>query len=483
MNGLKLIGIVGLALVTGSAWGQPGVEWERTYGGSNNDLCHSLIQTSDGGFALSGVTNSFGSGGGDFWLVRTSSEGDSLWSRTFGGQSGDFCTEIIQTTDGGFALAGYTASFGAGSYDFWLIRTDANGDSLWSHTYGGEDQEKCNSLIQTTDGGFALAGSTGTNLHGNVAFYLIRTDENGDSLWSRTYDIGLDDECESLIQTADGGFALAGFTLHGSGYDNRLIRTDENGEVLWSRSYGGELDDECYSLVQSVDGGFVMAGASNSFGSGNFDVWLVRTNSDGDSLWSRTFGGVHSDYCTSLIQIADGSFALAGITDSFGAGGDNFWLVRAKSNSDSLWSRTFGGDGLDECSSLVQTSNGCFIMAGSTSSLGAGNQDFYLVKTTPDPVSVTEYPFHPHTLLLSPPFPNPFNSSTTIAFGLDRSAPTRLAIFDPLGHRIAEVLPGRLMGAGKYSVMWNASGVPAGEYVVRLEAGGRVDAKKVVVVK
>ena len=144
----------------GGAVAQPDSLWSRTYGGRRDDVCSSLIQTADGGFAIAGITASFGNGGEDFWLVRTNAVGDSIWSRTYGGVHNDACTSLIQTTDGGFAMAGRTMSFGAGAFDFWLMRTDMNGDSLWSRSFGGRFDDGCNSLIQTTDGGFAMAGST-----------------------------------------------------------------------------------------------------------------------------------------------------------------------------------------------------------------------------------------------------------------------------------------------------------------------------------
>jgi hypothetical protein len=148
-----------LTLFAAPVLAQPDSLWSRTYGGDHHDGCNSLVQTANGGFALAGSTSSFGTGG-DFWLVRTDANGDSLWSRTYGGQDYDYCNSLLQTADGGFALAGVTESFGAGDHDFWMVRTDENGDSLWSRTYEGQDWDECQSLIQTADGGFALAGET-----------------------------------------------------------------------------------------------------------------------------------------------------------------------------------------------------------------------------------------------------------------------------------------------------------------------------------
>lgn len=489
VNRLKMIAVVGLALVAGAAWGQVEVEWERTFGGWDYDHCNSVIQTADGGFAMVGATESFGAGGRDIWLVRTNASGDSLWSRTFGGENDDWGISLIQTADGGFALAGYTASFGAGGPDFWLVRTSAEGDSLWSITFGGGADERC-SMIQTDAGGFALAGTTTSFGVGGQDFWLVLTNAEGDSLWSRTYGSGNNENCYSIIQTAEGGFALAGWTeSHEAGiWDFWLIRTNANGDSLWSRSFDGGQRDYCCTIIQTTDGGFALAGWTDSFGPGDADYLLVRTNSDGDSLWSAAYGGRMSELCYSLVQTTDGGFAMGGQTSTFGAGEDDFWLMRTNEDGDSLWSRPFGGESMDMGFSLIQTADAGFTMAGLTWSSNRGNYDFYLVKTTPDPVYVAERPLAPYTLHLEPPFPNPFNSATRIDYSTSGDGnPIRLAVFDPLGKRVAELIPpssGTLnLRDGRHTVMWDAAGVPAGEYIVRLEAGNQQLAQRLTLVK
>ena len=459
--------------------------WSRSFGGEGDDRCSPLIQTADGGFALAGWTYSFGAA--DFWLVRVDEEGDSLWSRTFGGEGDDWCEPLIQTTDGGFALAGGTLSFGAGGEDFWLVRVDEEGDSLWSRSFGGEGWDGCYSLIQTADGGFALAGYTWSFGMGGGDFWLVRCDENGDSLWARTYGGRAYDHCTSLIQTADDGFALAGYTesFGAGGEDFWLVRVDEDGDSLWSRSFGGEGDDGCYSLIQTADGGFALAGRTNSFGAGEGDFWLVRSDENGDSLWSRSFGGEGDDSCSSLIRTAHGGFALAGRTNSFGAGESDFWLVRTNENGDSLlWSRTFGGRGFDECTSLIRTADGGFALAGSTESFGAGEGDFWLVKTGPDPVSVpgSDVTLHPWAFILSPPHPNPFNSRVNLAFTLGAAGEVELLVTDACGRQVARLLEG-LLPRGFHRLTWDAAGVASGSYIIQLRHSGGTVARAVTLLR
>ena len=204
---------------------------------------------------------------------------DSLWSRTYGGHSADWCNDHILMENGGYILAGYTASFSAGSDDFWLVQADGNGDSLWSHSYGGSSIDQCNSVIQTEDGGFALAGVTNTFGAGWSDFWLVKTNENGDSLWSRTYGGRFDEACNKIIRTSDDALLLAGrtSTFDAGWQDMWIIKIDQNGDSLWAQRYGGGDLDECMSIQQTTDGGYVLAGWTDSYGAGAYDFWLVKT--------------------------------------------------------------------------------------------------------------------------------------------------------------------------------------------------------------
>ena len=465
-----------------TAHAQPDSLWSRTFGGRNYDGCVSIIQTADGGYTLAGYTRSFGGGDYDMWLVKTDADGDSLWSRTFGERSSDGCCTIIQTADGGYALAGYTESFGAGESDMWLVRTNADGDSLWSRTFGGESIDWCSSMIQTADGGYALAGVTESFDVGYGDMWLVRTDADGDSLWSRTFGGDTTDYCHSAIQTTDGGYALVGWTLSfGAGdYDMWLVKTDAEGDSLWSRTFGGRNHEKCFSIIQTVDGGYALAGWTSSFGAGIVDMWLVKTNADGDSIWSRTFGGEDFEMCNSIIQTEDGGYALAGYTRSFGAGDHDMWLVRTDEDGDSLWSRTFGGEEWDVCNSIIQTEDGGYAIAGYTPSFGAGRWDMWLVKTGPDPVSVpnVEKPAFVEEFVLLPSYPNPFNSTTSISYQIPDASHVTLRIFDISGREVTTLINGTVK-AGYHQTVWNAN-APSGIYICRMEAGGLTRSVKLV---
>ena len=188
------------------------IEWENTFGGISNELPCSLIQTTDGGFVLAGWTTSYGAGGRDFWLVKTDTNGQAEWNKTYGGIADEDANSLIQTADGGFVFVGGTGSYGAGSGDFWIMKMDANGQAEWNQTYGGIDDDFAASAVQTTDGGYAFAGGTESYGAGETDFWLVKTDANGQAEWNHTFEETTSEGPISLIQTTDGGYAFVGTT-------------------------------------------------------------------------------------------------------------------------------------------------------------------------------------------------------------------------------------------------------------------------------
>ena len=306
-------------------------EWNQTYGGTNGDDGYSMVQTADGGYAIAGYTLSFGAGSYDFWLVKTDAAGNHQWNQTYGGASLDYGRSVVQTADGGYAIAGYTLSFGAGSYDFWLVKTDAAGNHQWNQTYGGTGSDRGYSVVQTADGGYTIVGSTDSFGAGGSDVWLLKTDIAGNHLWNQTYGGTNTDTGASMVQTADGGYTIAGSTnSFGAGsYDVWLVKTDAAGNHLWNQTYGGASSDGGYSVVQTADGGYAIVGYTLSFGAGSYDFWLVKTDAAGNHLWNQTYGGANTDRGYSVVQTADGGYTIVGYTDSFGVGNYDFWLVKA----------------------------------------------------------------------------------------------------------------------------------------------------------
>jgi len=358
--------------------------WSRTFGGSENDLAYSVQQTSDGGYILLGTTESHGAGDYDFWLIKTDAQGNWQWAKTFGGSEDDWGYSVQQTSDGGYILLG--GSYGAGDGDFWLIKTDAQGNKQWERTFGGSDIDWGWSVQQTSDGGYILLGYTESYGTGGLDFWLIKTDAQGNKQWDRAFGGSDDDEGLSVRQTTDGGYILLGHTYsYGAGKaDVWLIKTDAYGDKEWAKTFGGSEADWGTSVQQTADGGYILLGDTYSYGAGDGDFWLIKTDSQGNEQWDRTFGGSSRDKGWSVKQTEDGGYILLGYTYSYGAGGGDVWLVKTDAQGNKEWDRAFGGSGWDFGLSVQQTEDGGYILLGGTASYGAGGLDFWLIKYCPE---------------------------------------------------------------------------------------------------
>ena len=389
----RIIGIILLLALTNVVCAETAPEeaWNKTFGGYSTERGWSVQQTSDGGYILAGDTRSYGAGGSDFWLVKTDSDGNKEWDKTFGGTGLEWPCSVQQTSDGGYILAGRTDLYGAGNIDFWLVKTDSNGNKEWDKTFGGTSGDEAHSVQQTFDGGYILAGDTGSyGATGNSDFWLVKTDSEGAKQWDRTFSGFCSDGAESVQQTSDGGYILAGYTdsYGDSGFDFWLVKTDSSGNKEWDKTFGGTDRDEAYSVQQTFDGGYILAGNTKSYGAGGSDFWLVKTDSNGNKEWDKTFGGTITELARSVRQTSDGGYILAGCTGSYGAGSLDAWLVKTDSDGNKEWDMTFGGTDDDRAQSVHQTSDGGYILAGS---MALFTGDAWLIKvggiSTPTPTS------------------------------------------------------------------------------------------------
>lgn len=310
--------------------------WAKTFGGGDWDHAVSVRQTADEGYIISGHTKSFSAGDDyDAYLIKTDSAGNETWFKTFGGTNYETGRSVVQTADGGYIIAGQTKSSDDENGDLYLIKTDGDGNETWSKTFGGDNEDYGRSVRQTYDGGYIVAGYTSSFGAGGVDYYLVKTDGDGNETWSNTYG-GVDsDYGASVDQTDDMGYIIAGYSKSsGAGsYDAYLVKTDGSGNVIWSNTYGGEKYDYCRSVRQTNDGGYIFTGKTASFGAVNSDVYLVKTDGLGNETWSKTFGGANSDYGKSVQQTLDGGFFIAGYTFTNGfPSHSEFYLIKTDSN-------------------------------------------------------------------------------------------------------------------------------------------------------
>jgi len=456
----------------------PVIEWSRTYGSDSSDSNISgALPTSDGGYMLCGSVLPYGAAVlSDMLLMRTNAVGDCVWSETYGGISYEVCTAMLATTDGGLVLAGYRMSENTVGFDFMLLKMDAQGDCLWSHTYGRDGHDICNAVQPTPDGGYLLAGATDATPFS--CGWLVKTDANGDSLWSRLY--GGDGHSEFLCvrQTVDQNFVLAGRISYD---DLWVMKIDQSGDSLWSRAYGGTGGLEVEggeSVRQTADGGFVVAGWKLQE-TLEEDFWLVKTDANGDSLWSRAYGGENSrDECYDVMETEDGGYVLIGQTTQTGVWSLDGLVIRTNADGDSLWSLRLGDANRNVFTTGLRTADGGFVFGGTTAT------DFFsqswLVKTGPE-LLAGETPVARSVCLLSN-YPNPFNPTTTLSFSLPRTSQVTIRAYDILGREV-ELIVNTVYPAGAHTVAWTPWKRASGTYLISLTGDGFHMVRKTILLR
>jgi hypothetical protein len=368
----------------------PEEEWNITFGGTEYDDGYSVQQTTDGGYIITGRTQSFSTHAEDVWVIKTDVNGTMEWNQTFGDMGNDVGKCIQQTTDGGYIITGYNWNSILYEFGAWLIKLDSNGNEQWNRTFGETIFEMDDfgwSVQQTTDGGYIIGGHTNSyTSDGSYAYdmWLIKTNSDGYEEWNKTFGGTNYEHCFSVQQTIDGGYIIAGGTASfGYQHDAWLIKTDADGNEQWnSRIGGGTGQDMARSVQQTPDNGYIFTGDTWSYGAGDFDVWLVKTDSDGYEEWNRTFGGTDADEGYSIQQTADGGYIIAGQTLSYGTGGWDIYLIKVDSNGNEQWNKTIGGSHSEQGFSVQQTTDRGYIITGGTESYGAGGgkTDVWLIK-------------------------------------------------------------------------------------------------------
>ncbi|TKJ41064.1 hypothetical protein CEE37_05200 [candidate division LCP-89 bacterium B3_LCP] len=477
------ISIISILILSVSSIAQPSALWSQTFGGSGTDGGFSVQQTSDGGYIIGGSTESSGAGGSDVYLIKTDASGSEQWTQTFGGSSGDYGESVQQTSDGGYIITGYTLSFGAGEIDVYLIKTDASGIEQWSQTFGGSGDVYGYSVQQTIDGGYIIAGYTEITFF-NTDFYLIKADASGNLLWSRTFGGSETDKGYSVQQTDDGGYVIAGRTSsYGAGsYDVYLVKTNASGDTLLTRTFGGSSSDFGSSVHQTDDGGYIIAGYTYSYGVGDADLYLIKTDASGTEQWSQTFGGSSEDMGKSVQQTSDGGYIITGYLTPDGAISTDLYLIKTDASGMELWSQTIGGGFYDYGNSIQQTNDGGYIVAGATSSYGAGGSDVLLIRLDSETGVINLDQPQPLTYSLLHSFPNPFNPTTTISFSLPVAGSVKISVYDIQGNLVT-TLADKWLAPGSYQAPFNAGDLSSGIYFARITTGDFTQTQKLVLMK
>jgi hypothetical protein len=360
----------------------------RTLGGPGSDYGASLIRTQDGGVCAVGWTLSYGAGENDLLLVKFDGAGEPSWSRAVGGADHEYGRALIETHDGGIVALGRTRSFGAGGFDVLLLRFDAQGTLLWTRTLGGASDDYGEAVVEAGNGDLVVAGYTQSFGMGSWDVLLARFDSLGAHQWTTVLGEEMDDRGISLIELENGDLAVAGrSTSYGlGGADVLLMRFAHDGTNLWTRAVGGTGHDYGRSVTGSWDGGLIVAGYTSSFGAGagGWDICLSSFTGSGVHLWTRTLGGELNEYTRDMIRTQDHGYAVLGYTSTFGLGLHDVLLVKYDSSGSRQWSWVVGDSMNDYGWSVCDLPDGSFVTTGGVSSYGSGSTDLLLASHAPD---------------------------------------------------------------------------------------------------
>ncbi len=463
----------------------PDIQWSKTFGSERHECCNWAQVTSDSGVIMVGYTIYGGDRWQDIYVVKTDKDGNLDWEEEYGSEQDEFGRSVCQTPDGGFAVTGYTRMHPPGGYDFYLMKLNSAGVRLWDEEYDITDvYETGNSahgICLTPDGGFAISGHA-CCYEGHSVLQLAKTDSLGVADWNTAYDTVEVSE-SSVIATRDGGYATIG-TVSGT---MKIVKFDSAGTIELIKNYG--FGGFKANLIE-LDNGYMAFGTRNFSTPHYQDFWMLKLTPDLDTLWTVRSYTVDEDACWAGAQTFDGGFIMAG--DWYPPGEENnIYVIRTDSLGNILWTKSIGGEYGEYAAYVSQTPDSGYVIAGRTRSYGAGDYDFYLVKLYPDdsgPTAVAEDDNElPLGFRLEQNYPNPFNPYTVIEFDLPQQSMVSVTIFNLLGQQIA-TLADKQYPPGHHRLIWDghtsgAVPAPTGIYLYRLETEDYVDTRKMILLK
>lgn len=429
----------------------PSIDWQNTIGGDSSEELKIIQQTTDGGYILGGTSDSNISGDKiedsngifDYWIVKLDENGTIIWQNTIGGNADDFLTSIQQTNDGGYIVGGHsisgisgdkTENSNGGSFDYWIVKLDENGNIEWQNTIGGNNNDGGGIIVQTADEGYIIGGASHSNIsgdktenaiNGSYDYWVVKLNENGNIEWQNTIGGNGDDWQYPIQQTSDGGYIVGGTSNSNisedktensnGGLDYWVLKLDENGNIVWQNTIGGNNTDYLFSIDETTDGGFILGGYSDSDLSGDkteatnggIDYWIVKLDSNGTISWQNTIGGSMDDLLASIKQTTDNGYILSGASKSNisgdktenSYGGFDVWVIKIDELGSIIWQRTIGGSNSDGSSSISKTNNGGYIIGASSDSNISGDKtedsinntyDYWVIKLEADMIGVNE---------------------------------------------------------------------------------------------
>lgn len=448
------------------------------FGGKFNDAGYAICVTDEGGYLLAGATRTNVDMSSDIYIINLNKYGNTLWEKVYGDEHFDAARSVIPVA-GGYVIAGDQWGHGYGRLDTYLMKTDKTGLKVWENHFGTKSRENGFKVKLCKDCGFLVMGySRGFQNWGSGDFFVIRTDSEGNEIWQNNYGGNLDDYGMDLIENDDGSIFMIGtragffndvqanYMVHDA--DILLIKTDNNGNELWQKTFGNTGHDFGYAILKAQDGLFIL-GSTQSYGNGSFDMFLIKTDLQGNEQWHKTYGGSDYEYGVSMVKNGQDDLYLFGTTKSFGREGSaDYYLIKTDKEGNELWNLTLGGDDIDFGHSLIAgEDNGCMVI-GQSKSYGKGGFDIFIVKVNKD--GLIEYLLDVSDSLSEDNFvifPNPVSIRGRIRFKSDVQKPELvLELFTISGRRVRSYL----LKQPDYN--FNVETLSAGTYIYFIHSPG-----------
>jgi hypothetical protein len=469
MMGVILTAIL-LLLSAGAGAQPPDVEWSARFGGDGAECFSDVMETDDGGFLLLGRTESFGIGGGDLWLMKVTDEGELVWERMYdGGGDYDWGSSMVRSQEGGFILLGGTYSRGSGGSDLWLLGVDSSGEMLWDTTFGGPFDDFPSVIKASTSGEFCIAGETGSYGAGSFDAWILWVDAAGNLISQETYGDEHINSARDIELLEDGSIAVLGETFpYGSSRDMWFFMVDDEGTISHETTYGYALYNEsAWSLTMDPWGGYISVGTTNAFTGHCYDAWLVRLDEEGTVLWDTVYGWGNDDKGIDACITSEGDFLIGGDGSPSLENAFDFFLFEVDSSGVQEWQTTFGSEYLEEMLGMELTSDGGCIMVGEVFTDNIYDIDAWVVRTG----QLNQDPPEPPEELLFQAYPNPLGSGGFLSLRFEMPVEGNVAVelHDLLGRRVA-IIRDEHLEAGVHVLEWvpdtPGSSLPAGLYCI-----------------
>lgn len=446
-----------------------------------NQSGRDVLTTSDGGYIITGMTETSIPDDSDIIIMKTNNLGDTLWTKTYGGTQADYPYAILNTNDGNYFIVGFTKSFGAGNSDTWLLKINPSGDTLWSKTYGGSGYDEARNIIATIDGNYMIVGRSKTGSNDDA--YLMKINPAGTIIWKKNYGGPQIEIGHSVKECLDGGFVFMGQTWsYGKGMgDIYLIKTNPAGDTTWTKTFGGVGTDDGNDILVNTDSTFTIGAETNSpdpQANGDIDVELLKVDMNGMLIWKKFYGGTNKDVCHMIQATTDGGYIIAATSRSFSWIKPDMWLIKTNSIGDTIWTRRYGyPDPYHEHSySVKQTTDGGYLFLGHSEDINWFKQVYFL-KLNQDgklePLGTNEFALDKANTIKV--YPNPSDGVFNINF--ESEIPLVLKISNSLGQVIFSESDNSLKNGNS---IINLKGQKPGIYFLSLETKDRVTTKKIV---